>query len=344
MLADTFNAQNVPTSMFGYTFVKMIRTYPTHIIFHATDSMNIPVIIYLFNIDTLNKLNLREEVKNRLEKIKTIVHPNIATINQVQIDEMLMFLVTEDLIGTNLEEYIMSTTTLSDNEVLRISKCIFDACTYLHGKGLFHGELRPENIIFDANMNPKLTFFGFSENNMTAIHSHENKILNYIPPEIFQNTKSNPLSTDIWACGVIVYTMLFGALPFNQPNQIKQINTIIQCKYTIPSLTNQIAVSIISRCLVPSPDKRVTAARISSELREVNISPYRNKISRAVAKSHTCVASNRYAKIELLAKQGLFQFRRKELSTGSPSQALVGVPDLTPTFRQLKNPVQSSVF
>ena len=217
-------------------------------------------------------------------------------------------------------------------------------CPGRHGKGIFHGELRPENIIFDANMNPKLSFFGFTENNMTAVQSHENKILNYIPPEIFMNTKSNPISSDIWALGVIVYTMKFGALPFNQPNQIKQINTIIQCKYTIPSISNQIAVSIISRCLVPSPDKRVTAARISSELREVSISPYRNKISRSVAKSHTCVSNNRYAKIELLAKQGLFQFRRKELVPGTVPQSMAGMPDLPPTFRQLRNPVQSSVF
>ena len=345
MISEAFSAQNLPTALFGYTYVKMIESYPTHIIFHATDTLNIPVIIYLFNLDILNKLGIKESIQKRLEKLKAVVHPNIVSIQHVQIDEMMMFLVTEDLFGTNLDQYVMSTGCLSDNEVLRISKGLFDACTYLHGKGIFHGNIRPENILFDAQMNPKLSFFGFSENAYNAVHTQEKKTLNYVPPEVFKGSNSNPITNDVWALGIIVYVMQFGDFPFNQLNQIKQINSIIQCSYTIPKVTNTLAVSIISRCLTPTPEKRTTCARISVELRDANIQPYRNKISRGVAKSHTCVSSNGFSKIELLAKQGLFQFRRKEIGPSSvPQQSFTTLPPIGPGLHSIKKPLQSSVF
>ncbi|XP_040378804.1 CBL-interacting protein kinase 17-like [Oryza brachyantha] len=97
---------------------------------------------------------------------------------------------------------------------------LIDGVSYCHDKGVYHGDLKPENVLVDKKGNIKISDFG-----LTAFTSHNDGLLhttcvspNYIAPEFLQNKGYNGSLSDIWSCGVILYIMLVGYLPFDDQN------------------------------------------------------------------------------------------------------------------------------
>ena len=315
MFVDPVSNIFIPSEFYGYTFQKVVKSAPTYVLYRAVDELGQPVVIYFFETPRLDKIGITEAVKSRLEKMKSVVHPNVASVISVHSDENVTFMVAEDFLQTNLEDYILMSSKLSENEVLRIAKDLFDAFTYLHGKGICHGDLIPGNILFDEEMNPKISNFAFSQQSLTAVHTRETSQLNFIPPEVLTETGFNPAAADMWALGVIVYVMATGLLPFNQKNQIKQITQMSECNYAMPFPINENISKILLSCIVADPAKRASAARVSIDLKNVKVEPYRSKIAkRGVTQSSTFIAGMRHSKIESLAMQGKIQFRRKASS------------------------------
>ena len=87
---------------------------------------------------------------------------------------------------------------------------------YTHAHKITHRDLKPENLLLDENNNIKLIDFGLS-NSMkdslalkTACGSP-----NYAAPEIISGKAYSGIEVDVWSCGVILYAMVCGSLPFD---------------------------------------------------------------------------------------------------------------------------------
>lgn len=95
--------------------------------------------------------------------------------------------------------------------------------SYLHAHNIIHGNLKPENILFDTNLNPKITDFGFSNfNYQDSILKSSNEKLIYTPPEIFSDLKFTKES-DVYSFSMIVYEILTTERPFKNHSQIRII-------------------------------------------------------------------------------------------------------------------------
>ncbi len=115
-----------------------------------------------------------------------------------------------------LYEYIQN-NVLEESEAKRFFRQIIDGVEAAHFNLVAHRDLKPENILLDSGLNVKIADFGLS-NLMkdgkflkTSCGS-----LNYVAPEIISHKNYEGTSIDVWSCGIILYTLLFGVLPFDE--------------------------------------------------------------------------------------------------------------------------------
>lgn len=126
-----------------------------------------------------------------------------------------------------------------------------------------HRDLKPENLLLDADNNVKIADFGLS-NVMedgdflrTSCGSP-----NYAAPEVISGSLYAGPEVDVWSCGVILYALLCGSLPFDDesiPNLFKKIRGGM---YSLPSHLSEMARDLIPRMLVVDPMKRITIPEI----------------------------------------------------------------------------------
>lgn len=134
---------------------------------------------------------------------------------------------------------------------------------YCHFKKVVHRDLKPENLLLDADNNIKIADFGLSN----VIHDGDFLRTscgspNYAAPEVISGNLYAGTEVDVWSCGVILYALLCGTLPFDDesiPNLFKKIKSGM---YSLPSHLSQLSRDLILRMLVVDPMKRITIPEI----------------------------------------------------------------------------------
>jgi len=169
-----------------------------------------------------------------------------------------------------LFDYLTQVVRLSEKKTRQIMRSILEAVSYLHSKNIVHRDLKPENILLDKNMNVKLSDFGF------AVKLKENQSLSdlcgtpgYLAPEtlscsMYENMPGYGMEVDMWACGVILYTLLSGSPPFWHRRQVIMLRMIMEGKYSFSSPEwddiSDTAKDLITNLLVVDKTKRLTAS------------------------------------------------------------------------------------
>lgn len=159
--------------------------------------------------------------------------------------------------------------TLLLSTIRTIMKQLFEAVSFIHSNGIVHRDLKPENILLDDKLDVKITDFGFAK----VIGPHE-KLYElcgtpgYLAPELlkasmYENVDGYDKKVDIWACGVIMYTLLVGFPPFWHRKQLIMLRNIMEGKYEFCSpewddITDQ-PKDLIRKLLVVDPRRRITA-------------------------------------------------------------------------------------
>jgi 5'-AMP-activated protein kinase catalytic alpha subunit len=170
-------------------------------------------------------------------------------------------MVLEYVNGGELFEKIALKRKLSEKEGRKLFQQLMDAVSYCHEKGVYHRDLKPENVLVDAKGNIKLSDFGLS-----AFTQHQRKdgLLhttcgspNYIAPEVLLNRGYDGSMSDIWSCGVILYVMLTGNLPFDDDNMVVLYQKILKGTVHIPKWLSPGAQDILRKILDPNPITRL---------------------------------------------------------------------------------------
>lgn len=123
--------------------------------------------------------------------------------------------------------------TLTETEAGQYFCQLINALKFCHSKQIAHRDLKLENLLLFWEDCLKIGDFGFARHfdpskNISADLSSTFCGSNaYISPEILNQRPYNPLSADIWACGVILFAMVFGDLPFDDTGSIRKLTTVI---------------------------------------------------------------------------------------------------------------------
>ena len=214
-----------------------------------------------------NNMNKINEIVNEIEILKNLDHPNIVKIFEFFIEADGYYIITEYCHGGELFQAIKLKGFFSEDKAANIIYQVFNAMNYCHNTiKVIHRDLKPENIMIESidnetgYYNIKIIDFGTA----TIIHKSENKVLGscyYIAPEVL-NKKYNE-KCDIWSCGVILYILLSGNVPFNGRDEREITQKIKLGKFDLNRKPfdniSEEAKDLIKQCLEMNVNKRINA-------------------------------------------------------------------------------------
>ncbi|CAN0846808.1 CBL-interacting serine/threonine-protein kinase 11 [Linum grandiflorum] len=143
---------------------------------------------------------------------------------------------------------------------------LITSIAYCHARGVFHRDLKPENLLLDENWNLKVSDFGLS-----AVHEQiqSDGLLHtlcgtpaYVAPEILAKKGYDGAKVDIWSCGVILFVLVSGYLPFNDTNLMAMYKKIYKGEFRCPKWTSPDLRRFLFRLLDSNPDTRITVDEI----------------------------------------------------------------------------------
>lgn len=186
---------------------------------------NTSLAIKTYDRARLKKPHQVTRVLREIAIMKKLEHPYIVKLYDSKETEHYIHLMIEHIKGCSLFTYLKQryNRRLAEPEAKRIIYQLISAVDYLHGMNIAHKDIKLENVLLDERGNVKLIDFGF------AMKFRETMICNvycgtpsYMAPEILSKTEHLGTAPDIWAIGVILYTLLAGAFPFKADKDRKQ--------------------------------------------------------------------------------------------------------------------------
>ncbi|CAJ2661816.1 unnamed protein product [Trifolium pratense] len=214
-------------------------------------------------------LNNTDQIKREISTLKLLKHPNVVRLYEVLASKTKIYMVLEYVNGGELFDKISSKGKLTEAHGRKMFQQLIDGVSYCHNKGVFHRDLKLENVLLDAKGNIKITDF-----NLSALpqHCRADGLLhttcgspNYVAPEILANRGYDGAKSDIWSCGVILYVILTGYLPFDDRNLAVLYQKIFKGEVQIPRWLSPGAQNIIKRILDPNPKTRITMSMIKED-------------------------------------------------------------------------------
>ena len=159
------------------------------------------------------------KVEREIRVLKELRHPNIVHLYEVIESDRYIGMVLEYGAGGELFDYILAHKCLQERDACRLFAQLISGVSYLHRKKIIHRDLKLENLLLDRHRNVIITDFGFAND----FSSRENDLMAtscgspcYAAPElVVQDGLYVGAAVDVWSCGVILYAMLAGYLPFD---------------------------------------------------------------------------------------------------------------------------------
>ncbi|KAK7427124.1 Protein kinase [Neonectria magnoliae] len=204
-------------------------------------------------------------VEREIEYLQLLRHPHIIKLFTVikTPHEIIMVL---EYAGGELFDYIVQHGRMKEPEARRFFQQMLCAVEYCHRHKIVHRDLKPENLLLDENLNVKIADFGLS-NIMTDGNFLKTSCgsPNYAAPEVIGGKLYAGPEVDVWSCGVILYVLLVGRLPFDDEHIPSLFAKIAKGTYSIPQWMPAGAANLIKRMLVVNPVQRATIEEIRQD-------------------------------------------------------------------------------
>lgn len=203
-------------------------------------------------------------LQNEIDIMAKVNHPHVVGLRAVFDTPDTLFIVMELVQGGELYEMIVERKTFSEKDTSLIMGQVFSALEYLHGIGIVHRDLKLENMLLNdkKTLNVKVADFGLSKLYSGQALQTACGTPFYVAPDILLGTGYGP-EVDMWACGVLLYILLSGRLPFHADNDAQLFQLIMEGNLVFKSpqfdTVSAEATDLIRKLLVVDPKVRLTA-------------------------------------------------------------------------------------
>lgn len=170
-----------------------------------------------------------ERVSREIHILKIVQHPQVVQLYEIIETPKKLYLIMEYASGGELFDYIVKHQKLSEKESCKFFQQIISGMEYMHRLNIVHRDLKPENLLLDYKKNIKIVDFGLSNTYVkdellkTACGSPC-----YAAPEMIAGKKYDGTKVDTWSCGIILYALICGFLPFEDPDTTQLYKKILK--------------------------------------------------------------------------------------------------------------------
>ncbi|KAG6335082.1 hypothetical protein ID866_4010 [Astraeus odoratus] len=238
------------------------------------------------NIDSSVRMS---KVEREIEVLRTLKHPNIVRLYDVIETDKYIGIILEYASGGELFDHILAHRYLKEKDAAKLFSQLISGVWYIHQKKIVHRDLKLENLLLDRHRNVIITDFGFAnrfEHRADDLMQTSCGSPCYAAPElVISEGLYVGSAVDIWSCGVILYAMLAGYLPFDDdPANPDGDNINLLYKYIVntplsfPDYVSAEARDLLSMMLVPDPTRR-------ADLRSIMAHPWLSAFAHIFSKS-----------------------------------------------------------
>ncbi|XP_024370887.1 SNF1-related protein kinase catalytic subunit alpha KIN11 isoform X2 [Physcomitrium patens] len=208
--------------------------------------------------------DMEDKVRRELKIMQMVTHPHIVRLYEIIETRSDIYVVMEYVESGDLFDFIVLHGRLHEDDARHFFQQIIAGVEYCHKNKVVHRDLKPENLLLHAKRRSvKIADFGLS-NIMRDGHFLRTSCgsPNYAAPEVIQRKYYAGPEVDVWSCGVILYAMLCGILPFDDENITSLYQKITDGIYTLPSHLSSQARDLITKILNTDPLTRITIPEI----------------------------------------------------------------------------------
>ncbi|GMH04463.1 hypothetical protein Nepgr_006302 [Nepenthes gracilis] len=235
-------------------------------VYHARNLQNgKSVAMKVVGKEKVIKVGMMEQVKREISVMKKVKHPNIVELHEVLASKSKIYFAMELVRGGELFTKV-SKGKLKEDAARAYFFQLISAIDFCHSRGVYHRDLKPENLLLDDDGNLKVTDFGLSA---FTEHLNQDALLHttcgtpaYVAPEVIGRKGYDGAKADIWSCGVILYVLLAGFLPFQDENLMAMYRKIYRGDFKCPPWFSAESRKLITRLLDPNPDTRITISSV----------------------------------------------------------------------------------
>jgi len=201
--------------------------------------------IHMLACKIISKENLQEDYLNKflpreLDVLRRINHENV--VSSVDIFEYTskVFILTEMAENGDLLDYLEKKGNRPDAQAKRLFGDIVRGVSYLHSLNIAHRHLACEHLLLFKKNKVKIAGFGFSR---FTVDNEGKQVLSetfcgsdgYAAPEILKGSKYDPKGYDMWQCGVVLFIIVCGSMPFDDSDRKELVKAHLKDDIHFPS-------------------------------------------------------------------------------------------------------------
>ncbi|XP_074268641.1 CBL-interacting protein kinase 2-like [Silene latifolia] len=223
------------------------------------------VAIKVVDKEKVLKVGMIEQIKREISVMRLVRHPHVVQLYEVMASKAKIYIVMEHVRGGELFDKV-ARGKIKGDIARKYFQQLISAVDYCHSRGVYHRDLKPENLLLDQNEDLKITDFGLSA---LAESRRQDGLLHtmcgtpaYVAPEVIHRKGYDGAKADIWSCGVVLFVLLAGYLPFQDSNLIEMYKKIGKAEFKFPNMFPSDVKRLLLKIMDPNPKTRISIAKI----------------------------------------------------------------------------------
>uniref|UniRef100_A0A7S1NGA1 non-specific serine/threonine protein kinase n=1 Tax=Eutreptiella gymnastica TaxID=73025 RepID=A0A7S1NGA1_9EUGL len=230
------------------------------------------VAVKIMERKALVEEQMEEQLKREIAIMRKLDHPHVTKMFEVLQTQKHVYLVLELVTGGELFDKIVQKKRFDETMARNYFQQLVVGTYYCHLNDVAHRDLKPENLLLDDKGILKISDFGLSNlqpNSGSGQMGAGQQLYTmcgtpeYVAPEVLRDQGYNGFIADVWSCGVILYVMLAGSLPFRDTEKSTVFQKIKAAQYEMKPFFPEGAQDLIRKLLVVDPAKRWTLEQVA---------------------------------------------------------------------------------